>query len=160
MNYSDFKKKLEDESSIPLKITNKIIKYGSTIYQLKNISHAEIVKKNVTEIKMIGNIGGMMFILGVPMFFASDIVLKIISIIIMLVGIFLLLRATKTHIFYGLVFETNSGAQNLFYVSDKSFMEKINIILSEALSEISPIDYDININDKKIIDNIRTTRAH
>ena len=61
--------------------------------------------------------------------------------------------------YYAVQIQINSGAQDLFYSTDKVFIDKVSNIIYDVLAqENSGISYNINIADKQIIDNSVTIK--
>jgi len=150
MNIEEFRQQMNKSSTIPLSISNNIIKYGGTVYPIKNISYTSVVEKEVSSEKWNGlpfiAIGVVLFLLGFGYF-----LFFIFSIVLFIFGA----KSYKTNYqtFYGLVLQTNSGSSELFFSADKDFIIKISDLIIMAMEDSGNINQTINIGEQIFHDN-------
>ncbi|MEA5495741.1 DUF6232 family protein [Limnoraphis robusta Tam1] len=120
---------LEPEPYPGLTFTKKTVKFGSSVYQVRNITYFKVVKykKEIQEtyrwnstflfsgagIATLSVVGGSILIGGIGLLFLLGALFSIS------------LPKIQEQVIWGLLFETNSGEQVLFTCRDRKFLETV-----------------------------------
>lgn len=133
-----------------LSLTNKTLRVGSQIYQLRNITNLDIVRVKpnyivtLQAILVLFFVGSFLFVLEFEMIQ----ILGLLAWIIALTGIVERIFKKRR---YGLLMETNAASKTLVSSPDKDFMQKLIGKIYEVMNnEDIAASYVFNMQDKSI----------
>lgn len=133
-----------------LALTNKTLKVGSQIYQIRNITHVEIVKLKPKRI--VTNKAIIVFLLIGILLKAVEIYnLRFLAYLSFSIASFGILESIRKKVSYGLILETNAAKNILFSSSDREFMQLLNTKIYEVMNnEDVPASYIFNMQDRSV----------
>ncbi|MEO0644654.1 MAG: DUF6232 family protein [Cyanobacteria bacterium J06650_10] len=133
-----------------LSISKRTIRFGSRVYQLRNVTNIAMLTINPTYISTIQGflVSGILFLILISI---DNFVSKLLGILALLsFGLGIYERVSKKPE-YALQIETSSGSQNLISSSDKAFIKNIiSKIYMFMDDEEQDAKYVFNLEDRSI----------
>jgi hypothetical protein len=136
-------------------ITNQCIAFHGTVVPIRNISRLRSyeIRRKEAEAATYGGLT-VLCLIGAAVAGVSGISESAAAVGLLLIGaaVFALL-ALKSALFrrYGLSIETNGGTRDFILAKDKSFANKVLLLLRHTLQDQErPVSYTVNMDNRKI----------
>lgn len=160
---------LPDENNYPteeintkiLKIRGKTLIFGNVIYQIHNIASIGLVDMTKTTVTPMPKLFVVLPFIGVSFLFIPSELPKILGILLILIGIYLICRHNMNKVKktgkYGMTIYTNGGTRTIFRSKSEDFIKRVILTLYSVMNsdELKAINFNFETLDMSADNSIR-----